>query len=589
MLTLNERAILRDELFIKLMDAKILITYITGVISIVRKNNLIKFLNNNDELRFKYYLYISEFRSEEEAIYCLRYHDDYEHHRCPVCNNLTNFFYYPQSQRQGYRILCGNNNCLKVCTRSELANQKRKDTCEAKYGPGIDNPMKSLTVQAKAIATNLAKRNVPYSTQDPAVQQKYRDTCEATYGPGIINTFQVEEFKQKAKDTKLKNHGDPNYNNRKKAVETCKNTYGPGITNPKQVHEIKEKAVITYMQNHCLLDPVTIEKCQSLLNIIKEGLTLIEIYADDEYFKQFIELLYIKENRLLHLIEIADIFGFKSGQPIHTKIKRLNLTKYFNIQDSLLELQIRDFLLNNDLNFERRNKNILPLNQETGGHPEIDFFLNDYNLCFEIDDMGGHNIIQKEQFYHYTKSKHCLEQGKRLIHLWEWELNDTYWPKISQWILHILNQNKVQFSLSDCTIQYITKEEQIPFLNQYSITSYQATDMCIGFYHNNELIQIIYFNLIESYLIMNICVKFGYNIVNGTKEFIKSYIQTNKIPYIFSYIDLSKFTGKTFEDMGFELLQYQEPNIISEKNDETAKIKKLYNCGYNVYIFKEIS
>ena len=68
------------------------------------------------------------------------------------------------------------------------------------------------------------------------------------------------------------------------------------------------------------------------------------------------------------------------------------------------------------------------------------------------------------------------------------------------------------------------------------------------------------------------------------KEQSWSYIQLSNVPYILTYTDLSKFTGNSLEDIGFKILQYQDPNIISETNT-TSKYKQLYNCGYNVFIY----
>ena len=113
---------------------------------------------------------------------------------------------------------------------------------------------------------------------------------------------------------------------------------------------------------------------------------------------------------------------------------------------------------------------------------------------------------------------------------------------------------------------------------------YQTSDVCLGFCHDNELIQIIYFNLIESHLVMNICTKFGYNVINGTKDIINYYLRNSGYNYILVYCDMSKFTGKTFEDLEFKFLQYQEPSIISELSEESNTYKQLYNCGYNIYI-----
>ena len=445
MLTLTERAALRDKLFIKLMELKIINISFKNYIYISRRKNLYKALDSNDELRFDYYLYISEFEDEEEALYCIRNHDDYEHHRCPYCNKLVKFYSYShgniKSGHQGYRVICGDNKCIAKCTRSEKANKKRENTCEQTYGTknpmqskevqdkaiitnrekyGCDYPTQNPEIQAKAVQTNLAKRGVEYSTQDPEVRKKYEQTCEAKYGPGIKNTFQAEECKAQAEQTKLERYGDSNYNNHEQAKQTCLERYGK--TNPKQVDSIIAKAVNTYMQNHSVINPAIVEECQPILDQIKNGLTLIDTYCDDNYFKQFIELFYNYKNRLLRLNEIGSLFDL-GGAVIKNRIKELNLLDYFYIQDSSLELHFKDFLIDNnlieDVDFERHNRSILPLISETCGHPEIDFYLKNDNMGFEINDEAGHNIMRYNSNYHYNKTIQCLQKNIRLIHIWE--------------------------------------------------------------------------------------------------------------------------------------------------------------------------
>lgn len=282
-----------------------------------------------------------------------------------------------------------------------------------------------------------------------------------------------------------------------------------------------------------------------------------------------------------------DIFN-KSYSTINSHIHELKLEEYFNIKDSLFELQFRDFLIKSnyieDEHFERRNHNILPINQKTNGHSEIDFLFSKYNLGFEINDLGGHKIHKKNANYHYNKTLQCSQKGIRLIHLWEWELNETNWPKTSRWILHILNQNKTQLNIFDndnYNIRLVNKEDLIAFLDQYSFDNNRDFDKCIGIYYNDELIQTISF---INDRILSICVKFGYELVIGTTELIQSYMINNQLNYVLTYVDLSKFTGKTFEDMGFELIRYIEPFSISEKLN-SSKSKQVYNCGYNVYMF----
>ena len=553
-MTYEERIELRDKLFNILKELNVIRFNKRNFYTIYKRQYLIDALNQDSLLKEEYNKYIVEFRSEEEALYCIRHQDDYTNHVCPICKKISHFYISNYSSSK-YIPTCGSKECL-----FKLVRQTNKE----RYG-------------------------AEYLLQTEKGQIKFKNTCKELYGD--TSPMRTEIGRQHYIETMQKNHGVDWPLQSTQIQQTLKenNLKNLGVEYPLQSPEILQSWRYTYYKNHNLLNIITVKECQSILNQIKNGLTLIDTYCNDDYFKQFIELLYRDRNRLLHLIEVANLFGYKYGQSIKHRAESLDLLNYFDIFDSSLELQFRDFLISNNLiegiNFERRNKDILIQNIKTNGYPELDFYLKDYNLCFEIDDIGTHNIKQKDINYHYNKTIQCLQKDIRLIHLWEWELNETNWPKTSQWILHLLNQSKIQLNLNtDCNndIRLVDKNEAISFLDRYSLDNERRFNKFIGIYYNNELIELLSF--INS-RILSICVKFRYELVKGTDKLLNSYIQSLKVPYILTYTDLSKFTGKTLEDIGFKLLQYQKPNIISE-NITYSKNKQLYNCGYNVYILK---
>ena len=482
---LKDRIQLRNTLFTILKDKNVIVlnkkinTYF-----IHRQEKLIVTLLNNSNINKLYNTYINEFRSEEEAIYCLLHYDDYTNHVCPICNNICEFYSNRKRSHYEYRNTCCNQECLSAINNSKEACKKREQTNLKVYGH-------------KA-------------------------------------TSQNEDVKQKMRNTISKNKG---------------------LDNP--INDLEIQEVLTELN-------ITLQKVNDLnLN-----------------FNNFIRSLYIKKNRLLRLKEIAKLFNVDSNS-IKTRISQLNLLDLFYIEDSKLELQFEDFLKSNNISYKRRNRDIFPLS-DNNGHQEIDFrILNNSNICFEINDIDSHNIKCKDIDYHYSKTKYCLDHNIYLIHLWEWELNETNWSKISQWILHLLNQSKVQLDLkTDCNndIRLVDREKSLSFLNQYSLDN-RIFDKNIGIYYNDELIQLLSFK--DNTL--SITIKFGYELVKGTKEIIQLYMKYNHLDKILSYIDLSKFTGKALEEIGFKLLRYQKPNIIYELSNENSTYKKLYNCGYNVY------
>ena len=554
MLTIEERINLRNELTNLFLNEIVICKLSNGHYKIVSDKSLRIFLNKNINAAIKYNTYISEFRTEEEALYCITHIDDYINHICPICKEYSQFY----NIGHGYRITCGKNKCKQAFAHSEKADKKFRESMQRNHGVNYTGESAELMAKAKATKkrlyndenynnrkkaeeTNLAKRKVRHQMQDPEVIAKFIRTMLERYG-----------VKWALQHPKI--------------VETWRKNY-----------EAK----------HGVINPTTLEECQPLLNQIKEGLTLAEVYSNNEYFKYFTILSYLHKNRLLLLSETMHIFS-KSLTTIGKRINKLGLSNYYNIQESELELFFMSYLIEkkfkNKIDFIRRKYKFDKDNHKQ----QIDFEMVNYNIAFEINDICSHNITRQESTYHIHKTQMMNDQYNiRLIHLWEWELtNDILWLKISNWIFNslLLNQSKIQLNLFDNSNSYdirlVNKEEQLSFLNQYSLDSDRNFNKCIGIYYNNELIQTISF--VNEHII-SICVKFGYEMIQGTKEVIQSYMKYKNLDYILTYVDLSKFTGETFEDIGFELVQYQEPVIISEVPTK-SKYKQVYNCGYNVYM-----
>ena len=556
MMTVEERIALRDELFIEFIKLKIIVFSSKYKGYIYTNKRIIKEkIAKESDIVIQYNKYVSEFKSENEALYCLRCQDDYTNHLCPICGNFAEF-YSDGYNCNKYRVTCNQIKCRESLANSETANKKRIETNQNKYGKD--------------------------------------------------NTFQVEEFKQKAEDTKERLYNDRYFTNRKKARNTNRERYG--VDWYSQTEEFLEKAkesnqrergcdwpaqdpIIvarqreTYFKNHTFENPIIAEECQFIFDQIKEGLQLVDVYSNNKYFEQFVQLSFINKNRLLQFGELAELFDCKN-QTIGRRIHELELEEYFDIKVSKLELQFRDFLIDNGYvekdDFTRYN-HILKTQIDT--LQEIDFLIPDHKLCFEINDIMNHNIKEKDSMYHYNKTLMAKDQyNLRLIHLWEWEVTDTVlWNKMQNWILHLLNQNKIQLDIfedDNYDIRRIDKEELLIFLNNYSINLYQEFNDCIGIYYKDDLIEVLSFKG----NILSIYVKFGYELIKGTKEIIQSYIIQKNLDYIFTYVDLSKFTGKTLENIGFKLIQYQEPAILSEFYT-TSKRKRIYNCGYNIYMY----
>jgi hypothetical protein len=99
---------------------------------------------------------------------------------------------------------------------------------------GVKHSLQDPEVREKGIQTNLQKRGVEYSSQDPATRIKFKQTCLDRYG--CDNPSQNENIKQLKKETCLKNHGCShpiqNEDIKQKVKQTCLDRYG--VEHPSQ-------------------------------------------------------------------------------------------------------------------------------------------------------------------------------------------------------------------------------------------------------------------------------------------------------------------------------------------------------------------
>ena len=468
-------------------------------------SNKIKEMFKNDK---RYELYIQQFRSEIEALYCIVHQDDFENHKCPICNKLSVF--YANGSNKNYKVTCGNSKCIEALANSDEAKEKGIQTNLRKRK--VKNAAQSEEVKNKIKETNMKIRGVPYSLQSKEVREKRDETMERLYG--TKHALQVEEFKNQLKQTCLNEYGADNvmkleefikkqnesvFKNlgvyhplqskevRKKLENTNLKNLGVkhstqseivkekirntnlrerGVPYATQSEEVKKKIRNTKIKNNIPENFLTNQELVKFLNkfnkIYNQNIQIQDLYSNNEYFIKFIKYLYKNKKRLLRLKEIADIFGFNSNA-IKRRIEEIKILDYFYIIDSNLEIQFKNFLDKNNIQYERKNRK---LRNDKNGYPfELDFVLKNYNITFEINDIKSHNLLLKNKDYHINKTiKAKNDLNLKLIHLWEWELTDEdLWRRTSNWILNLLNDSKIQIDIKDCAIKKLVSKKKKNF------------------------------------------------------------------------------------------------------------------------------
>jgi len=346
--------------------------------------------------------------------------------------------------------------------------------------------------------------------------EKSKDSLNKKYGADTI--FKLEEFK---KTNKL----------------NFKKKYG--VTSPMYVTEFVDKLKNTIRIKHL---KILIPKLQS------HNLELIDDYKQNKNgnTSQSYNFKCYKCDTIFN----STLLG--SGKiPICRKCHPIT-------KNSKLEQIIKDHL--NDLNIRHINGDRKILNGK-----EIDIYLPDYNLGFEINGNYFHSELNGDKLksYHISKSKECFDKNITLIQIFEDEIllkKDIVLSKINSKI-----QQSSKIFARKCVIKEIEKKQSSEFLNSNHLQGDSIDKVRLGLYYNNELVSVMTFgkkrsslgnrkNIVNEYELIRFSNKINLTVVGGFSKLLKNFIKKYNPSKI-----------ETFADIRWSGLDYQ--NTVYFKNN----------------------
>ena len=205
------------------------------------------------------------------------------------------------------------------------------------------------------------------------------------------------------------------------------------------------------------------------------------------------------------------------------------------------------------------------------------------NNLIEIDPASTHNSTwgvykspPKEKTYHQQKSKLAKKHGYRCIHVWDWDNIDA--------IVNLLLPREKVFA-RNCSIQLVDKSIAEAYLSMYHIQSSAKSDISIGLYYKDTLVSLMTFgkpryNKKYQYELVRYCAHF--NVVGGAEKLFRYFVKNYNPESIVSYCDLSKFTGNTYEKLGFNRVGASiSKHWVSMKNGKHITDNLLRQHGFD--------
>ena len=252
------------------------------------------------------------------------------------------------------------------------------------------------------------------------------------------------------------------------------------------------------------------------------------------------------------------------------------------------ENEFEDFLKELGVKYDKNCRYLITPN-------EIDFYLPDYKVGFELDGIYWHSEVYKEDKYHLSKTERCREKGIQLIHIFEDEWGDKQEICKSR-IKSILGLSENIVYARQCEVKYVEAKEAKNFLDKNHLQGRCVFKYAIGLFFNGELISLMTFGRLRKnlgnkhregyYELIRFCNKVHYNVVGGASRLLKHFIEEYRPISIISYADRRWSNGNMYEKIGFKHLYNTSPNyfyVIEGKRINRFALRKnilveKYNC-----------
>lgn len=386
-------------------------------------------------------------------------------------------------------------------------------------------------------------------------------------------------------------------NKSKEHIENVKitNNLKYGGNSPISSNIIKNKIKETMLNKHGVEN--IFENVEYIQNKVLEKYGNKHI-TKSKHYKNLIENSYMK--KYPHIIKNGRDIEYKCEKCNNISIYQSNNFRYRNLNNinlcltclpmsqSYIEKELEEFLIDNNILFEKHNRNIIK-------PKEIDFLCGDIGI--ELHGNYWHSEIFRDNNYHYDKWLNCKNKNIKLIQIFEDEWK--YKKEIIKSILlnNLKKENNIIYARKT-EVRLISNKIYTDFCFDNHIQGYGIAKIRLGLFFNNELIQIMSFssnrinlgnkNIENEYEMIRLCTKIGNIIIGGSSKLLKFFEDNFKPKKIITYCDLRFFNGKIYEKLDFKFEKLTKPNYFYLKSNDLTRYNrfnfrkdKLIKLGYD--------
>lgn len=445
------------------------------------------------------------------------------------------------------------------CTlNTEESIKKKKETWMKNYG--VDNPSKADVVKKKKEETSIKNYGVPYPAVLEEVQDKVKETCIKNYG--VPYPLQSDVVKDKIVKTNLEKYG---------------------VTNTFQLQHAKEKAVESIREN--IPDDVK------------------SILYDKEKYREFLLSIPFEERSFSNICEKLGHFTITVPR-MYYKHELTDIPILFS--RSQRETEVEEYIrsINSNIKMSLNSRRII-------SPYELDLYIDNVNLGIEFNGNFWHSDDHKDINYHQEKSFYAKDKNIFIYHIWEYEWEDVRKRVIIKSQIRNLLGLSEKIYARTCKVREVSSKDSKNFLNANHLQGNRNSSIRLGLYHNNELVSLMTFGKnkfirkgSDDIELLRFCNKLNTTVIGGASKLFKYFLKNYDYDTVVSYCNISKGTGRLYENLGFTLDSITEPNYVWVKGDNDVKTRyqcqmknenetmkkdgyhKLHDCGNYKYIFR---
>lgn len=348
--------------------------------------------------------------------------------------------------------------------------------------------------------------------------------------------------------------------------------------------------------------------------IHKHGIDVIEHlkkYPQDEFYLKNVlvkmgkvkceicgKYLHLIDNRHLvkHGITKQEYIGIYGNSLIsentkfklHNCINKMHENKDWERYSSSYENEIKNFLSENNVNFEEHNRSVL-------NGLEIDI-LTDKNIGIEFNGNKFHTewFGRKNKYYHLNKTLICNSKGIKLMQIFEDEYKfhkDLIYDRISYAIG--LKANLPKIMARKCKINEISENGAKKFFSIYDIKDFKPSSVYLGCFYGMDLIAVMSFIKRRMYgdkwIMTNFISNCNYICQGVGGKLFKGFVRKYNPSEVESFAD-RRYTldsnNNVYTKIGFVLDKELKPNY-RYYNEHVDKFKRFHKCNFKKNILSK--